>query len=515
MNILLGIIIAVLVIFILMPFLFFTYLYFVDKHQKQHSILRNYPVLGKMRYILEKIGPEMRQYFFNNDSEDKPFNRNEFVYVNKAAKYKNRMIGFGSDRDYEKPGLYIVNNMFPMQHRELKIDQQQKIKTRLYNITQEGLLSRDEHREEKVIDPYLLKDDEAVVIGENTVPQPFRVKGLIGQSAMSFGALGSNAITSLSKGLGMAGGTWMNTGEGSLSPYHEKGDVDLIMQISAGLFGVRTKDGEFSWEGFKEKSEKENVKAFELKLAQGAKPRGGHVEGSKVTEEIAEIRNLVPWQTINSPNRFNEFNDTEGLLSFLDKMRNVGGKPIGVKITVGNEAQIESMIKIMKEVDIVPDFITVDGGDGGSGATYYELAASVGLPTFSALPYVDNLLKKYEIRDRTHIIASGQLITPDKIAMALAIGADLVNIARGFMISTGCIQTHRCHTNECPVGVATTDPNLERALDIEEKKYRVCNYLVALREGLFELAAIAGIDSPTKFSREHIVYKERFKLHNE
>ncbi|MFB9860228.1 glutamate synthase-related protein [Salinicoccus siamensis] len=513
MNTLLIIIATLLAIIFFTPLLIFGYLYFIDKHQAQHSVLRNYPVLGKMRYMLEKIGPEMRQYLYHNDNEGSPFNRNEFIFVNKAAKYKDRMLGFGSERDFEKPGLYLVNKMFPLQHSELKIDQSRKVNTKLYQITQEGFISRDEHREDKVIDPYLLSDEDAIVIGRHTAAEPFQVKGLIGQSAMSFGSLGSHAITALSEGLGMAGGTWMNTGEGSVSPYHEKGDVDLIMQISSGLFGVRTKEGAFSWEAFKEKSAKKNVKAFELKLAQGAKPRGGHLAANKVTEEIAEIRTLTPWEEVDSPNRFENINDTGELLDFLNQLREVGGKPVGIKMTVGNEAEVEDMVKVMVEKDIIPDFITVDGGNGGSGATYYEMAASVGLPTFAALPYVDQLLEKYGLRERTLIIASGQLVTPDKVAMALAMGADLVNIARGFMMSTGCIRSHRCHTNTCPVGVATTDPKLERALDIDEKKYRVCNYLISMREGLFDLAAIAGIDSPTKFTKEHLIYKEQFKVH--
>src|SRR5699024_5700416 len=249
-------------------------------------------------------------------------------------------------------------------------------------------------------------------------------------------------------------------GEGSISPYHQKGDVDLIMQVSPGLFGVRTIEGEFSWEEFKTKSEIDQVKAFELKLAQGAKTRGGHVEGQKVTEEIAEIRKVEPGVTINSPNRFREFDDAKGLLDFVDQMRDVGGKPVGTKIVIGNEEQAESYVQAMAETGIVPDFITLDGGNGGTGASYYELAESVGLPTFAALPLLDDLLVKYGIRERTHIIASGKLLTTDKIAMALALGADMVNIARGFMLSVGCIMAQVCHTNNCPAGVATTDPKL-------------------------------------------------------
>lgn len=501
--------IAIIAVIILVPLFIFLRVYAQDSKQKEHSILRNYPVLGKIRYITEKIGPELRQYLFNNDNEGKPFNRREFEYVYKSAKYNDRMIGYGSERDFNEEGFYMVNNMFPSQQEEMKIDQEPKIKTRLYKIDNEKLLSRKEHHEEDVLDPFYLTDDDAIVLGKDTVRNPFKIKGFIGQSAMSFGSLGDHAITALSKGLGMAGGTWMNAGEGSISPYHQKGNVDIMMQISSGLFGVRTRDGEMSWELFKKKSEIDQVKAFELKLAQGAKQRGGHVDGSKVTEEVAEIRNVEPWQTINSPNRFHEFNDAKGLLEFVDKMRDIGGKPVGTKIVVGDEAQVESYVKAMKELDIVPDFITVDGGNGGSGATYYELAESVGLPTYAALPLLDDLLTKYGLRDRTKIIASGQLVTPDKIAMALALGADMINIARGFMLSVGCIMAEVCHTNNCPVGVATTNPDLQKALSIEEKKYRVCNYLLTLREGVFEMAEVAGIDSPTKFTREHITYKDR------
>jgi glutamate synthase domain-containing protein 2 len=508
-----GLLITIIIIIggiLVIPLYFFLRIYFQDVKQEQHSILRNFPMLGKIRYISEKAGPEFRQYLFSNNNEGKPFNRREFEYVYKAAKYNDRMIGHGSERSFNEEGMYIVNNMFPKQQEEMKIEQFPKINTRLYKIDNERLLSRQEHTETDVLNPFYLPDEEAIVLGMHTVRHPFKIKGFIGQSAMSFGSLGDHAITALSKGLGLAGGTWMNTGEGGVSSYHLAGNVDMIMQVSSGLFGVRTLNGVFSWEEFKRKSDIEQIKAFELKLAQGAKQRGGHVDGKKVTEEIAGIRNVTPWKTINSPNRFHEFNDARSLLEFVDRMREVGGKPVGTKVVVGDDTQIEAYVMAMKELDIVPDFITIDGGDGGSGATYYELAESVGLPAFAALPLLDDTLEKYGLRDRTHIIVSGKLLTPDKIAMALALGADMVNIARGFMLSVGCIMAQVCHTNKCPVGVATTDPKLQNGLSIEEKKFRVCNYLIALRQGVFELAAVAGIDSPRKFDRKHIVYKDRF-----
>ena len=492
---------------IIIPVILFIWIYILDARQKEHSVLRNYPVLGNMRYLLENIGPELRQYFFENNREGKPFSRHQYQNIVKAGKYKDRIHGFGSERNFEEPGFYIRNAMFPKLHEELRIDQEPKIQTKLYLIDHEGLFNRKEHREDAIVDPYLLADEDRVVLGGGTCRQPFKAKGLVGQSAMSYGSLGKNAITALSKGLGLAGGTWMNTGEGGLSKHHLRGNVDIIMQIGPGLFGVRTEAGDFSWEQFKKKSEIEQVKAFELKLAQGAKTRGGHILGEKVTPEIAEIRNVTPWKTIDSPNRFREFHDTEGLMKFVAELREIGGKPVGVKIVAGSKAEVENLVRDMAELDLTPDFITVDGGEGGTGATYQELSDAAGLPLFSALPLLDEMLKKYGIRDRLKIIASGKLVTPDMVAYALCLGADLVNTARGMMISVGCIMAQVCHNNTCPVGVATTDPKKEKALVVEEKMYRVANYIISMREGLFNLAAAAGVASPTELKEEHLMYR--------
>ncbi|MBT2637673.1 FMN-binding glutamate synthase family protein [Bacillus sp. ISL-39] len=493
---------------ILVPVLLFIYLYIKDDNQQQHSILRNFPVLGKVRYFTEHIGPELRQYLFNGDNEGKPFSRKEYQDVVKAGKYKDRLIGFGSLKDFDAEGFYIRNTLFPKLTNEMKVDNAEKIKTRVYKIDGEGLFTRKEHSEEKLADPYYLQDDDAVVLGGHTCRYPFRVKGQVGQSAMSYGALGEKAIQAMSKGLGLAGGTWMNSGEGGLSEHHLAGNPDIMMQIGPDLFGVRKPNGEFSWEEFKKKSEMPQVKAFEIKLAQGAKTRGGHVEGEKVTEEIAKIRLVEVGKTINSPNRFYEFSDVPSMFDWIEELRSVGGKPVGIKIVVGDMDALENMISYMKESGKGPDFITVDGGEGGTGATYQELADTVGLPINSALPVVDEMLRQYGIRDRVKLIASGKLITPDKIAIALAMGADLVNIARGMMISVGCIMAQVCHSNTCPAGVATTDKKLQDGLVVEEKMYRVANYIISLREGLYNLAAAAGIDSPTQFERKHIVHKD-------
>lgn len=498
---------TVIIAVVLFLILVVVYLIFVDRNQSQHSVLRNYPVLGRVRYFFEKIGPELRQYLIQTDNEATPFSRKDYLDVVKAGKYKSRIGGFGSRRDFTEPGFYIQNALFPREAEELDIDQSTKVNTRVYNLLSEGLFDRDEKLEDKVVDPYLLTDEHAIVLGKDKA-NPFVVKRLIGQSGMSYGALGQNAITALSKGLGLAQGTWMNTGEGGLSDHHLKGKVDIMFQIGPGLFGVRDHDGNFSEELFIEKSKNDHVKAFEIKLAQGAKTRGGHVEAEKVTEEIAMIRNVKPFTTINSPNRFSFMNEPLDLLHFVQRLQELGGKPVGIKIVVGNLVDLKNLIVTMKDTGIYPDFITVDGSEGGTGATYQELEDSVGLPLFSALPILDNILEEYGLRENIHVIASGKLITPDKVAIALALGADLVQVARAMMMSVGCIMAQQCHTNDCPVGVATTDPNKEKALVIEEKQYRVTNYVISLHEGLFNLAAACGVTSPTEITIDHVLYKD-------
>ncbi|TFJ91900.1 FMN-binding glutamate synthase family protein [Lentibacillus salicampi] len=502
-----GFVIATIVVLILL--VIGLYIYFVDRTQRQHPVLRNYPVVGRVRYFFEKIGPELRQYFFNNDREGKPISRGEFQHIVRKAKYKRDVTGFGSQRDFEKEGYYIRNSMFPKLTEELRMDNATKVTTNRYLLTKDPLFTqREEHLEEERSSAYLLDKEDTIVIGENRCREPFRVRGQIGMSAMSYGSLGERAITALSEGLGIAQGTWMNTGEGGLSDYHLKGDVDIIMQIGPGLFGLRDQEGHFNWDELKEKSEISQLKAFEVKLAQGAKTRGGHVDAEKVTEEIARIRMVEPYTSIDSPNRFPEFDDLSSLFDFIERVREHSGKPVGMKIVVGSQFEADDLAKQMRDTGKGPDFITVDGGEGGTGASYQELTDSVGLPIKSALPLVDNSLKKYGVRDQVKVIASGKLYSPDKVAIALSMGADMVNIARAFMMTVGCIQTLKCASNVCPVGVATTDPDLQKALVIDEKKFRTANYLITMRKGLFRVAAAAGLESPLHFKREHVVYKD-------
>ena len=501
---------GILCLVFLVPPLIFLYFYFFDRSQQQHSVLRNYPILGRVRYIFEQIGPEMRQYFFDSDTEGKPFSRSEYQNIVIAGKYLKTIISFGSKRDFEEPGWYIRNAAFPKLNEEMSVLTEPKIPTKRYVLDEEGLFSRKEYTEKVDVSPWLLDKENWIHLGENDVEKPWTVKGLIGMSAMSYGALGKNAVTTLSKGISQATGSWINTGEGGLSSHHLVGGGDIIMQIGPGLFGIRTKDGEIDWDKFKEKSEVKEIKAFELKIHQGAKIRGGHVEGEKVNLEIAEIRGVEPWKNIDSPNRFKQFSNAEELVELIEKMKKIGGKPVGVKLVMGDKNTPNELLGYMEKTGLGPNFITVDGGEGGSGATYQEMADSMGLPIKSGIVILDNALRTYNLRDKVKIFSSGKLFTPDQVAIALSLGADLVNIARGMMISVGCIQAQKCHTNECPVGVATTDEKLQNALVIDEKKYRVMNYIITLRNGVNSLSAAAGITSPTKFSREHVIYKDEF-----
>ena len=482
------------------------YIIRVDKKQTQHSILRNFPLVGRIRYIIEHVSPELRQYLFEDD-DAKPFSRHDFRYIVKAGKYLSSIIAFGSKRDFDAEGYYLRNAFFPKQMTEMKVDNDKQQKTQVYKVDEETLISRKEHAFATTTKLWELSNEDAVIIGEKTCKYPFKTKSIVGMSAMSYGAIGENAVQALSIGLGMAN-SWMNTGEGGISEHHLIGKADIIAQIGPGLFGYRDTAGNFNWDELKKKAQIEQVKAFEIKLGQGAKIRGGHVEAQKVTPEIAKIRGVEPYKTIDSPNRFNQFSNSEELLAFIDEIRKVAEKPVGIKIVVGDNDSLEEFAETMKRMNLYPDFITVDGGEGGTGATYQSMADSVGLPLRSALVIANEALTKYGLRDDIKIIASGKLFSPDRIAIALGMGADLINIARGFMISVGCIGAQRCHSNDCPVGVATTDPNLQKALVIDEKKYRVLNYVVSMRQDLFALAAACGIESPSKFESKHIIYKE-------
>jgi glutamate synthase (ferredoxin) len=478
-----------------------------DRRQTQHAVLRAFPLLGRIRYLLEQVGPELRQYLFDGDTSGKPFSRNDFLSVVFASKYLNTLISFGSKRDFEQPGWYLRNALFPTLAGDLGVDQRAFLETRRYVITREGLLHRDEALRSATVAPWTLGPAHVLRIGER-LAQPWVLRGQVGVSGMSYGALGGNAIRAIAEGVAMATGSWINTGEGGLSEHHLAGGCDVIFQIGPGCFGVRSPSGGFDWDALRAKSELPQLRGFELKLHQGAKIRGGHLEGSKVTPEIAAVRGVPAWKSVDSPNRFPFLDSVDALFDHVARMRELTGKPVGVKVVFGGPGDADALAAALARRGDGPDWLTVDGGEGGSGATYQEMADTVGLPVRSAVVLLDDALRAHGVRARVRVIASGKLFSSDRAALALALGADLVQVARAFMISVGCIQAQKCHTNQCPAGVATTDPKRMRALAVEEKRWRAMNYVITMRAGLASLAAAAGLEAPTQFERRHAVYRD-------
>jgi glutamate synthase domain-containing protein 2 len=480
---------------------------FLITKRTHHSILKLHPYLGNVRYLLEKIGPEFRQYWFDQDLEGKPFSRYDFLGLTFSAKYRSDILSFGSKREFDSSGYYIANTMFPLLTDELKVNNTNNLSSKKYIIKKEGIFFRKESLQDDITKAWLYDEKDAIVIGPNR-ENPWKLYGMFGASATSYGAVGEHYILSTGSGAAMAGGSWINTGEGGVVTEHLTSGVDVVAQIGPGLFGYRDENGNFSWEEFLKKAQEPNIKAFELKLAQGAKIRGGHLEGSKVTEKIAGIRKVPVGKTINSPNRFPFLRNSEECLFFIRRLQETGKKPIGIKLVIGQQDQLEDLLKTMIQLNIFPDFITIDGGEGGSGATYKSMADSMGMPLIPALLTFIDMAHRLSIRERFAVFASGKLISPDKVAIALAIGADAVNSARGFMMANGCIMALQCHTGQCPAGVTTTNPKYQKALDPEDKKWRVMNYILSMRYGLYTLAAAVGIDSPRKFTRDHIIYKD-------
>ncbi|MFC4812569.1 glutamate synthase-related protein [Paenibacillus sp. GCM10023250] len=498
------ILIVLLVVVLVPPLVFFGYMYALSK-QPKHSIIRAHPFLGWIRYLLEKLGPEFRQYWFDHDTEGKPFSRADFVGLVYAAKYRTDLISFGGRRDYEKPGYYLSNAMFPKLTSELRVDNAIVRQGRRYVIMDEGLFTRREKIVEEQVRPWLLHDDDAIVVGGDR-REPWRLKGMFGASATSFGAVGERYIHSTGAGARMAGGSWINTGEGGVADAHLETGADIVAQIGPGLYGYRDEEGHFSLEAFKFKASLPQIKAFELKFHQGAKIRGGHLEGAKVTEPVAKARLVPVGRTVNSPNRFEFLTKPEEALRFIHSLQEEGGKPVGVKIVVGDPKRLEPFFQAMIDLGVYPDFITVDGSEGGSGATFKAMADGMGLPLYPALLILDDTARKFGIRGKFKLFASGKLITPDKVAVALALGADAVSSARGFMMANGCIMAMQCHTGKCPTGITTTDDKYQEALVPEEKQWRVMNYILQMREGLFSLAAACGLYSPSELRREHVVF---------
>lgn len=443
--------------------------YIRDRTQKTHTILRNYPIIGHFRYLFEYLGDFFRQYFFTNDREELPFNRADRSWIYRSSKDIDTVLGFGSTRPLNQTGeVYFVSAPFPPLGNK--------------SVT---------------INP--------ITIGPKC-PKPYTTEHIFNVSAMSFGSISKPAILALTKGAKKAG-CWVNTGEGGVSPYHLEAGCDLVVQIGTAKYGVRDKEGHLSDAKLIELAEKDNVKMFEIKLSQGAKPgKGGLLPAVKVTEEIAKIRGIPPHQASISPNRHPDIGNVDELLNAIEHIRKVTQKPVGCKFVLGSYEWLNDLcLSIHKRgIQSAPDFITLDSADGGTGAAPQGLLDYMGIPIQESLPRLVDILVLYNLRQHIRIIASGKLITPSSVAWALCAGADFINSARGFMFSLGCIQAMRCHNNTCPTGITTHNPRLQRGLVIEDKTERVYHYATNMLHEVAMICHSCGVEDIRQLSRSNV-----------
>jgi glutamate synthase domain-containing protein 2 len=443
-------------------------LFIADISQKKDAIRRNYPVIGRFRYLFIRLGEFFRQYFFALDREELPFNRAERDWIYRSSAGTDNTVAFGSTRNLNPVGTVIfVNCPFP---------------------------TLEEHA----------RDAPDIAIGPYT-PAPYHCSSIINISAMSFGALSAPAVRALSKGAAMAG-CWLNTGEGGLAPYHLEGGCDIVFQIGTAKYGVRTLDGQLDEGRLREIASLPQVKMFELKLSQGAKPgKGGILPAVKVTPEIAKIRGIPVRTDSISPNRHLEIDSVPDLLDQIERIRKTAGKPTGFKAVIGAYGWLETLCKEIhrRGIESAPDFMTVDSGDGGTGAAPLPLMDNVGLPIKEALPMVIDILSRSGLRERIKVIASGKLVTPAEVAWAYCAGADTVNSARGFMFALGCIQSLKCNKNTCPTGITTHDRRLQRGLNPKEKAVRVKNFVERMRSEVGTIAHSCGVPHPRALKRYH------------
>ncbi|WP_026946450.1 FMN-binding glutamate synthase family protein [Algoriphagus marincola] len=424
-----------------------------DSLQSKHAILKNFPVVGHFRYILESISPEIQQYFIESNTDGKPFNRNLRSLAYRRSKSVNDTHPFGTQRDLDgEDYLALRHSIYAVHPKE---------------------------------------EDLRVTIGSEFCKKPYSAS-IFNISAMSFGSLSSNAIKALNLGA-KKGKFFHNTGEGGISPYHLQGG-DICWQIGTGYFGCRDEEGNFNLEMFQEKAKLPEVKLIEIKISQGAKPgHGGVLPGIKNTPEIASIRGLKAGTTVLSPPSHSAFSDPASLIKFVEKLRDLSeGKPIGIKLCIGRTEEFIEICKEMVAQNCWPDFITIDGAEGGTGAAPLEFSDSVGLPLEPALIFVRATLEKYNLREKVKIIASGKILSAFSIIKNIALGADACNSARGFMFSLGCIQALRCNTNECPTGVATQRRGLVKGLVVKDKSERVYNFHKNSVKAVSELLGAAG-----------------------
>ncbi len=450
-------------------FLLLTLVGIYDVTQKRHSILRNYPILGHMRFLFEGIRPEIRQYLIESDQDEEPFSREIRSLVYQRAKGVEDKRPFGTTQRVYDPGYAWLTHSIAPKHLE--------------------------------------PGDFRVRIGNDQCRQPYSAS-LYNISAMSFGSLSANAILALNTGAAK-GGFAHDTGEGGISRYHRQGGGDVIWEIGSGYFGCRGADGGFDLERFRETAADPQIKMIELKLSQGAKPgHGGVLPAAKITPEIAEARGVPMGVDCVSPAAHSAFSTPIGMMEFLATLREGSdGKPVGFKLCIGHRREFMCIVKAMLETGVTPDFIVVDGKEGGTGAAPLEFANHVGMPLVEGLGFVHNTLRGAGLRDQVKIGAAGKLVTAFDIAHAFALGADWANSARGFMFAVGCIQAQACHTNHCPVGVATQDKLRMRALDVTDKSERVANFHRNTMKALAEMAGAAGLDDPSGFMPYHFMQR--------
>ncbi len=448
---------------------FFALLGLRDFFQTKHAILRNYPIAAHMRFLFEEIRPEMRQYFFESEKDGAPFPRDKRAIVYQRAKMVLDKRPFGTEYNvYETRYEWLHHSIAP----------------------------KDPSHE-----PF------RIIIGGEECKQPYSAS-VFNISAMSYGALSANAIRALNKGARI-GAFAHDTGEGGFSPYHEENGGDIIWEIGSGYFGCRNKDGTFSPQRFAETASKPQIKMIEIKLSQGAKPgHGGVLPGAKVSREIARIRGVEAGEDCISPARHSAFSTPLDMMQFIVELRRLsGGKPVGFKLCIGHAWEFMAIVKAMLQTGVTPDFIVVDGAEGGTGAAPLEFMDHVGMPLRDGLSFVHSTLMGVNLRDKIKLGASGKITSAFDMARVMALGADWCNSARGFMFAIGCIQSQKCHTDHCPTGVATQDPDRQRALVVSDKSQRVANFHGETLRALAELIAAAGLDHPKELRPFHFMHR--------
>lgn len=448
-----------------------------DVLQRRRAILRNFPVIGHLRFILEAVGPELRQYIVTDNDSERPFSRDERRWIYTSAKGENNTFGFGTDNRFERDGDYLIvrHAAFPLPEPEPPVT--------LLPAAGDGC---------------------AKVLGaHHGRAKAFRPASIVNISAMSFGSLGAKAIETLNRGA-LAAGCWHNSGEGGLSQYHFQGG-DLVLQIGTAYFGCRTRDGQFDLERLVDRVESGPIRAIEIKLSQGAKPAlGGLLPAAKVTPQIAELRGIEVGKDCVSPSRHTAFDGVEGLCEFIERIADRTGLPVGIKSAVGEAQFWSDLAQHMAKTGTGPDFVTVDGGEGGTGAAPLVFADHVALPFFAGFAQVYRQFAERNLQDGVVFIGSGRLGLPERAIAAYSLGADMINVAREAMLAAGCIQAQKCHTGHCPTGVATQNRWLQRGLDPTLKSARVANFIATLRYEVIRLAAATGAAHPAAVAPDSV-----------